>query len=143
MTTRTPLPVDPPQPPADQLDWEPALAYLPILSAPDFDPGEWAGGGQLGPNRYATRDVVFSQDVQRFITCLYDTDIVAGTDWTTWLREGGKAFYVELERLAEATLEQCRILLIAMCAPTGSPRATCSKRCTAATSSNSYDASAT
>jgi len=107
------MPIAPPQPPNDQLDWEPALAYLPILSAPDFDPGDWAGGGQLGPNHYATRYVAFSEDIERFITCLYDTDIVAGTDWTTWLREGGEAFYVEPDRLAEATLEQCRMLLIA------------------------------
>lgn len=105
--------VDPPKPPADQLDWEAALAYLPILSDPDFDPGDWAGGEQLGPNHFSARYAVLSPDAERFITCLYDTNIVAGTDWTTWLQQGGEAFYVDPDRLDEATLEQCRMLLIA------------------------------
>ena len=107
------MPVDPPQPPADQLDWEPALSWLPTLSAPDFAPGHLAGGEQVRPGVCNWPHTVYAPEVNAFITCLYDTDIVAGTDWTTWLHEGGEAFYVEPDRLAEATLEQCRMLLIA------------------------------
>lgn len=107
------MPVDPPQPPADQLDWEAPLAYLPILAAPDFDPGHLAGGEEVQPGVIDWPHVVSAPEFGAFITCLHDTQIVAGADWSTWLQEGGLAFYEDPGRLADATLEQCRMLLIA------------------------------
>jgi len=57
---------------------------------------------------------VLSPVVKRFIPCLYDNGIAAATDWTSSLQQGGEVFYNEADRLAEATVEQCRMLLIAL-----------------------------
>lgn len=107
------MPIDPPRPPADQLDWEPALSWLPTLAAADFEPGDVAGGEEVRPGVFHWPYVVFAPEVDAFVACLYDSDIVAGADWNTWLEEGGFAFYEDPDRLAGASLEQCRMLLIA------------------------------
>ena len=107
------MPIDPPQPPTAQLGWEPALAYQPILAAPDFEPGHVAGGEQVRPGVCNWPHTVYAPEVDAFIACLYDTQVVAGADWNTWLEEGGLQFHEDPEQLATANLEQCRMLLIA------------------------------
>lgn len=105
--------IDPPQPPADELDWEPALSWLPVLAADRFEPGGWKGGGEIQPGVFNARYAVLAPEAEAFISCLYETGIVTGADWKTWLEEGGVSLYEDPERLATATLEECRMLLIA------------------------------
>ena len=107
------MPVAPPQPPADQLDWEPALSWLPTLAAADFEPGHVAGGEEVRPGVCNWPYVVYAPEVDAFIACLYDTQVVVGAHWNTWLEEGGLRFYEDPEQLATATLEEYRMLLIA------------------------------
>jgi hypothetical protein len=105
--------IDPPQPPADQLDWAPALSLLPVLAADGFEPGGFEGGGEIEPGVFNARYAVLAPEVDAFISRLYETEVVTGADWNTWLEEGGVALYKDPERLATATLEDCRMLLIA------------------------------
>lgn len=105
--------IDPPQPPADQLDWEPVLSFFPVLAAPDFDPGHLAGGDEVKPGVFNWPHVALAPPVKAFIACLYDTQVIADADWTTWLEDGGRVLYDDPEQLGRATLEQCRMLLIA------------------------------
>lgn len=107
------MPIDPPQPPAEQLDWEPALSFLPVLAAPDFDPGHLAGGEQVEPGVFNWPHVALAPEARAFIACLYDTQIVTDADWSAWLEDGGRTLYDDPEQLGQATLEQCRMLLIA------------------------------
>lgn len=105
--------VEPPQPPADQLDWGPALSWLPVLATDGFEPGRVAGGEEAMPGVFTMPATVLPPEVSEFLACLYDTDIVAPMDWSAWLAEGGRALYDDPDRLATATLEECRMLLIA------------------------------
>ncbi|MFU8841198.1 MAG: DUF6508 domain-containing protein [Nitriliruptoraceae bacterium] len=105
--------IDPPQPPAEELDWGPALSWLPVLATDGFEPGRFAGGEETEPGVFTMPYAVLAPEAAAFVGCLYETDVVTGTDWTTWLEEGGVALYEDPERLATATLEECRILLIA------------------------------
>ena len=109
----SPLSIDLPQPPVDELDWEPALSWLPVLAADRFEPGGFEGGGEIQPGWFNARFAVLAPEAEAFISCLYETGIVTGADWKTWLEEGGVSLYRNPERLATATLEECRILLIA------------------------------
>lgn len=78
---------DRPRPPADELDWEPVLAWLPTLRAPGLD-------------------------VSRFLDCLYDHEVIAPFDWPTWSNEGrGRVLVKQPAAIADASLEECRMLL--------------------------------
>ena len=105
--------IDLPQPPADQLDWTPALSWLPVLTAEGFVPGEFVGGEEIRPGLHSFPNVVLAPEVEAFLACLYDTGIVADMDWPTWLEEVGRPLYDDPNQLVTATLEQCRMLLIA------------------------------
>ena len=105
--------IDPPQPPADQLDWTPALSWLPVLAADGFEPGRFAGGEEIEPGVFTMRYAVLASEAEALISCLYDTNVVASKDWRTGLEQGGVALFEDPDRLATATLEECRTLLIA------------------------------
>lgn len=105
--------VEPPRPPADQLGWGPALSWLPVLAADDFEPGTIAGGEETEPGVASIPHTVLVPEVSALLACLYDTNVVASVDWSTWLAEGGRALYDDPDRLNAATLDECRMLLIA------------------------------
>ena len=105
--------MDPSQPPADQLDWGPALSWLPALAAADFEPGHVSGGEPVEPGMLNWPHITLAPQARAFIACLHDTQVIADADWSSWLEHGGRALYDDPEVLARATLEQCRMLLIA------------------------------
>ena len=105
--------VEPPQPPADQLNWAPVLAWTDTLAADGFDPGKFDRGEQSEPGVFSLPAAVLSDDTLAFIRCLDDQQVVTGFDWSGWLGEGGREIAEDPDRLATATLEECRMLLSA------------------------------
>ena len=105
--------VQPPQPPADQLDWAPLLGWTNTLAADGFDPGQFEVGRQLEPDVFTLPSAVRSDETLAFVKCLDDQQVVAGFDWSGWLAEGGREIVEDPDRLATATLEECRMLLAA------------------------------
>jgi hypothetical protein len=71
--------IEPPQPPADELDWVPVLDWLPTFASGDVEAGHWTGGEQLGPQLYTMRYAALSEDVTAFVDCLYQQQVVAGS----------------------------------------------------------------
>ncbi len=57
--------------------------------------------------------VDYTDDVREFIRQLYDLQVVAPFDWGTWTQERGNELWEDPQRLAEASLEECRMLLAA------------------------------
>ena len=105
--------VDPPQPPAEDLDWSRVLAWLPRFSAPEFRAGEWAGGEEREPGVFTMPFVAYSEEVREFIGHLNHLQVVSPFDWGTWGQDRGKELGEDPQRLAEASLEECRMLLTA------------------------------
>lgn len=106
--------VDPPQPPAEDLDWNQVLAWLPRFNAAEFRAGVWAGGGEdREPGVFTMPFVAYSDDVMTFSSQLYGLQVVAGFDWGTWVGGRGNELWEDPRRLAAASLEECRMLLTA------------------------------
>lgn len=105
--------VEPPQPPAEELDWDAVLAWLPVLRTDGFVAGEIVGGERRADGSFTMPASALSDDARGLVQCLYATGVVSGMDWTTWMQEEGQALDDDRDRLAEATLEQCRMLLTA------------------------------
>jgi len=105
--------VEPPQPPADELNWAPALAWRDGLADASFDPGRFDAGEELQPGVFSLPAAELSDDALAFIQRLYDHQVAAGFDWSAWLDQGGRQLAEDPERLAAATLEECRMLLTA------------------------------
>ena len=57
--------------------------------------------------------VDYSDDVLEFIHQLYELQVVAPFDWGSWTQERGRELRDNHERLADASLEECRMLLAA------------------------------
>ena len=105
--------IEPPQPPAEDLLWSRVLTWLPVFSAPSFRSGVWTGGGETAPGVYNTRWVEYAASVNEFVQELYELEVVAPFDWGTWIQERGNELREDPQRLAEASLEECRMLLSA------------------------------
>lgn len=102
-----------PQPPAEELDWAPALAWLPTLETSDFSQGsdlELA----VGDGGVSTISAgVWSDLVGELTRTLYETNVVAGFDWPAWMQERGRMLRDDPAQLDAASLEDCRRLLTA------------------------------
>jgi hypothetical protein len=103
--------VEPPDPAAEDLNWDEVLAWLPRFTHARFHAGQWAGGEEQAPGVRTLPWVDYTSDVLEFIHQLYDLQVVAPFDWGTWIQERGRALWEGPQRLAEASLEDCRMLL--------------------------------
>lgn len=102
-----------PDPPADRLDWGPALAWLPALEAADFSHGSDLELVPVG-GVHEIRNGVWADLVADLAATLYETGIVAGFDWPRWMAERGRRLREDPAELAGASLEDCRRLLTAV-----------------------------
>lgn len=105
--------VEPPDPPAEDLNWDEVLAWLPRFTHAGFHAGQWAGGEEHAPGVRTMPWVDYTDDVLEFIRQLYDLQVVAPFDWGSWTQERGRELWDDPERLADASLEECRMLLAA------------------------------
>ena len=105
--------VEPPRPPAAELNWDGVLAWLPRLTDAGFHAGRWAGGQELASGAQAMPWVDYADDVLEFALELYDLEVVVPLDWGTWIKDRGNELWEDGDRLAEASLEECRMLLAA------------------------------
>ena len=104
---------EPPHPPASDIDWDAVLVWLPRLTATGFQAGVWKGGEETTPGVSTFPFVRFSAEVEAFVSCLYEQQVVAGFDWSAWVDRRGRALTEDPEQLSAATLEDCRMLLAA------------------------------
>jgi hypothetical protein len=105
--------VELPKPPAEDVNWDGILAWLPHFTAEEFQAGRWAGGEEVAPGVRPMPWVDYADDVADFIRQLRVLHVVASFDWIIWMRERGNVFWKDPKRLAEASLEDCRLLLTA------------------------------
>ena len=105
--------VEPPDPPAEDINWHEVLAWLPRFTHAEFHAGQWAGGEERAPGGRTMPWVDYSDDVLEFIHQLYELQVVAPFDWGSWTQERGRELRDNHERLADASLEECRMLLAA------------------------------
>lgn len=59
----------------------------------------------------------------QFLHLAGQAQVVSPFDYTTWMTERGHELYEDPDRIATATLDECRNLLMAVIAATASPRA--------------------
>ena len=59
------------------------------------------------------RWVHYTDDMLEFIRQLYDLQEMAPFDWSVWVEERGNDLWEDPQRLAKASLEECRMLLTA------------------------------
>lgn len=102
-----------PEPPAHELDWGPVVDCLALLEG-EFDAGGWApswtddeGVTHLG---YAS----LSDDAMHVVRVLGEQQVVAPFDWPDWMQAHGSSLLANIERVADADLEDCRRLLTAL-----------------------------
>ena len=107
-TRGTRLTVEPPDAPTENLDSDRAVAWLPRFTAASFDAGQWAGGENHAPGVLTIPWVVFTDDVLEFIRQLYGLEVVAPFDRSAWVEQRGNELWEDPQRLAEASLEECR-----------------------------------
>ena len=105
--------VEPPDPPAEDLNWEEVLAWLPTFAHAGFHPGHWSRGEEQAPGVRTIPWVDYADDVLEFVRELYDLHVVAPFDWGSWVQERGNELLADPQRLEEASLEECRMLLAA------------------------------
>ena len=105
--------VQPPDPPAVDLDWDRIVAWRPRLTVADFEAGRWAGGEEHTPGVLTMPWVDYTDDVLDFIHQLYELQVVAPFDWGAWVEKRGNELWEDPQRLAAVSLEECRMLLTA------------------------------
>lgn len=105
--------VEPPDPPAEDINWNEVLAWLPRFTHAGFHAGQWAGSEEDPPGSRTMPSVGYADDVLEFIRQLYDLQVVAPFDWSSWTQERGNELWDDPQRLAGASLEECRMLLAA------------------------------
>ena len=105
--------VEPPDPPAADINWDEVLAWLPNFTHAGFHAGKWAGSEEHAPGVRAMPWVGYTDDVLVFIRQLHDLQVVAPFDWISWTQERGRELWDDPQRLAGASLEECRMLLAA------------------------------
>lgn len=103
-----------PDPPAEALDWDQVLDFLPELADPAFVAGRHAYLALQYDASYTIKGGDHSERLSAFLRALYDTQVVAGFDWPEWLNRHGWVLQEQPERLASASLEDCRRLLVAL-----------------------------
>jgi hypothetical protein len=102
-----------PDPPAEDLNWHGLLAWLPHFTTVEIQAGRWAGDEEDTPGVRTMPWVDYADAVLDFARQLYDLQVIASFDWSTWIQERGNELWEHPQRLAEASLEDCRMLLAA------------------------------
>jgi hypothetical protein len=88
-------------------------AFLPILSAPDFQAGVWNGAEDHG-DAIVMGWFEFGPEAKRFVQTAYDYGWVIDIDWPEWNRaEEAQALYQDPEILAQASATQLSKFLTA------------------------------
>ena len=80
----------------------------------DFDAGDWIRPQQQSDGATAMGYVDLSEQARAFVQELYGRQVIVGFDWPGWMETEGRRLHEQPELLSDATLEDCRRLLIAI-----------------------------
>lgn len=97
-----------PQPPAEELDWAPVLAWRARVAAL---PDAW---WRPAPGAASMFDAGYPDEIGELITILHAAEVVAPFPWPAWMEQRGQALWDAPELVSEASLEDCRRLLAAV-----------------------------
>lgn len=99
-------------PPTDTLDWTTISALL--ASAAGDEAGHWKEPTQHAEGVWTVGYPVLSDQAIRVVEQLYELDVVVDFDWPTWMERRGGELHRDPDLLAEASLGECRRMLIAL-----------------------------
>jgi len=118
--------VEPPNPPAEDLNWDEVLAWLPRFTHARFRAGHWAGGEEHAPGVRPMPSVDYTDDVLGFTRQLYDLQVVAPFDWSSVGRRcEAESCGVTLSASQMHHSRSAGCCLPPTCEPIDSRRATC------------------
>lgn len=58
--------------------------------------------------------VALTEQATAFVQELYDKQVIVGFDWPEWMQRDGRRLYESQELLVDASLDDCRLFLIAL-----------------------------
>lgn len=99
--------------PAEALDWNRVLAWLPVLIDAGFQPGDAPAVATSPIGAHQLHPGAWSDATPAFVDDLYAAEVVASFDWPTWMQQNGRCLANNPEALADASLEDCWRLLAA------------------------------
>ncbi len=103
--------MDGPSPPASEIDWAPLIEWAARTEGTgDF--GHWVPAEERPDGVLALGWVELSAQGTQFLHLAAQAQVVSPFDYTTWMTQRGHEFSEDPDRIAAASLDECRNLLV-------------------------------